>query len=149
MIETWSRGQADANMPEAILTDQAALVRRPPWWLARARLILAALRKFDILPPSRILDAGCGWGVTLDSLERAGYAATGMDVSRQALEMLEADKKGDHDEADSKGWKRGPWNTADNCEKVMRKSASGKMNAENLGKLIENDDDTDTGLEAD
>jgi hypothetical protein len=33
--------------------------------------------------------------------------------------------------------------------KVMRKSASGKMNAENLGKLIENDDDTDTVLEAD
>ncbi len=31
MIETWSRGQADANMPEAILTEQAALVRRHPW----------------------------------------------------------------------------------------------------------------------
>jgi SAM-dependent methyltransferase len=93
MIETWSRGQADTNMPEAILTEQAALVRRHPWWLARAKLILAAIQKFSVLPPSRILDAGCGWGVTLDSLERAGYAATGMDISRQALEMLEAGKQ--------------------------------------------------------
>ena len=92
MIETWSRGSADANMPEAILTEQAALVRRHPWWLARARLILAALKRNNVLPPSRILDAGCGWGVTLESLEQAGYAAAGMDISRHALEMLDADK---------------------------------------------------------
>ena len=93
MIETWSRGQADANMPEAILTEQASLVRRHPWWLARARLILAAIKCNDVLPGSRILDAGCGWGVTLESLEQAGYAAAGMDISRQTLEMLEAGKQ--------------------------------------------------------
>lgn len=92
MIETWSRGQADANMPEAILTEQAVLVRRHPWWLARARLILAALRRNEVHPPGRILDAGCGWGVTLESLELAGYSAVGMDISRQALEMLESSK---------------------------------------------------------
>ena len=91
MIETWSRGNADTNMPESILTEQAALVRRHPWWQARARLILAALKQNGIEPPSRILDAGCGWGVTLESLEHAGYTAAGMDISRQALEMLEAD----------------------------------------------------------
>jgi len=93
MIETWTRGSADANMPEAILTEQAALVRRHPWWLARARLILAALQRYNILPPSRVLDAGCGWGVTLESLEQAGYVAAGMDISRQALEMLQTDRQ--------------------------------------------------------
>ena len=93
MIETWSQGQADSNMPEDILTEQAALVRRHPWWLARARLILSVLQRNDVLPPSRILDAGCGWGVTLASLEQAGYTAAGMDISRQALEMLEAGKQ--------------------------------------------------------
>ncbi|MFN0016744.1 MAG: class I SAM-dependent methyltransferase [Pirellulaceae bacterium] len=92
MIETWTRGSADANMPEAILTEQAALVRQHPWWLARARLILAALKRNNVLPPSRVLDAGCGWGVTLESLEQSGYVAAGMDISRQALEMLQADK---------------------------------------------------------
>jgi SAM-dependent methyltransferase len=36
-----------------------------------------------------VLDAGCGWGVTLDALERHGYRATGMDVSRRTLERLD------------------------------------------------------------
>jgi SAM-dependent methyltransferase len=36
-----------------------------------------------------VLDAGCGWGVTLDALERRGFDAVGMDISRRALERLD------------------------------------------------------------
>lgn len=90
MLETWNTGLADSNMPEAILTEQAALVRRHPWWQARARLTLAILAQHKITPPQRILDAGCGWGVTLEHLEHSGFTAVGMDISRQALEMLDS-----------------------------------------------------------
>ena len=91
MIETWSRGSADANMPEAILTEQAALVRRHPWWLARARLILAALKRNNVLPPSRILDAGCGWGVTLESLEHSGYTVDALENGEKGLAAFKKD----------------------------------------------------------
>jgi hypothetical protein len=36
MITTWSLGDADEGMPEKILVEQARLVRRHPWWRARA-----------------------------------------------------------------------------------------------------------------
>src|SRR5262245_14880069 len=39
--------------------------------------------------PARVLDTGCGWGVTLDALEAAGYRTSGLDVSRRALERLD------------------------------------------------------------
>jgi SAM-dependent methyltransferase len=35
------------------------------------------------------MDAGCGWGVTLDSLEKDGYDAIGLDQSRRALERID------------------------------------------------------------
>jgi len=37
-----------------------------------------------------VLDAGCGWGVTLSALERRGYHASGLDIARNALERLDA-----------------------------------------------------------
>lgn len=89
MIVTWSRGNADENMSEAILTDLAGLVRRHPWWQARATLALALLRNMQVHPPARVLDVGCGWGLNLAALERAGYRTTGLDVSRRALEGLD------------------------------------------------------------
>jgi SAM-dependent methyltransferase len=89
MITTWSSGPADANMDEAILVELAATVRRHPWWWARARLTLRLLDRSGIRPPARLLDAGCGWGVTLEALERGGYRAAGMDVSRRCLEALD------------------------------------------------------------
>jgi SAM-dependent methyltransferase len=52
-------------------------------------LTLALLDRLGIRPPARVLDAGCGWGVTLDALERRGYRADGMDISRRALERLD------------------------------------------------------------
>jgi SAM-dependent methyltransferase len=89
MIATWSVGIADENMSEDILVDLAETIHRHPWWRARAVLTLALLRRLGVGPPARVLDAGCGWGVTLGALERAGYRAVGADVSRRALERLD------------------------------------------------------------
>ena len=36
-----------------------------------------------------MLDAGCGWGTTLEALEARGYRAVGADISRKALELLD------------------------------------------------------------
>jgi SAM-dependent methyltransferase len=89
VIERWSAGIADQNMAEDILLDLGPIVRRHPWWQARARLTLRLLVELQQKPPAQVLDAGCGWGVTLDALEKAGYAATGLDQSRNALEQLD------------------------------------------------------------
>lgn len=89
MIASWSAGRPDRHMDEAILVALGRLVRRHPWWRARARLTVALLEQLGVLPPARVLDAGCGWGVTLDALERRGYRPTGLDVSRRALEQLD------------------------------------------------------------
>lgn len=89
MIATWSEGVADENMAEAILVELAGIVRRHPWWHARAALTLELLQRLDVLPPARVCDAGCGWGTTLEALERAGYSVVGLDISRSMLERLD------------------------------------------------------------
>jgi SAM-dependent methyltransferase len=89
MITTWSSGIADYNMNEDILVRLRGKISPHPWWHARSRLTLALLRKFGVTPPARVLDVGCGWGTTLAALERAGYTAVGLDVSRSALELLD------------------------------------------------------------
>jgi SAM-dependent methyltransferase len=89
VIECWSQGIADDNMAEEILVELDHLVRRHPWWQARAALTLELLRELGVEPPARVLDAGCGWGVTLGALERQGFQAVGMDVSRRTLERLD------------------------------------------------------------
>lgn len=89
MIETWSAGAVDESMPEGILTDLMEQVWEHPWWTARANLMLALLSRSGVRPPARVLDAGCGWGVNLQALERRGYRADGLDISRRALERLD------------------------------------------------------------
>jgi 2-polyprenyl-3-methyl-5-hydroxy-6-metoxy-1,4-benzoquinol methylase len=89
MITEYSRGHADDNMAEEILVELAAMVRAHPWWQARTELTLALLRQRAIDPPARVLDVGCGWGVTLEALESRGYQVVGLDVSRRALEQLD------------------------------------------------------------
>jgi len=89
VIARWSAGVADDNMAEDILVDLGGLIRRHPWWRARTRLTLRLLRRLGVVPPSKVLDAGCGWGTTLAGLERAGYLSTGADISRRALQELE------------------------------------------------------------
>ena len=89
MIVIWSEGPADDYMDEAILVELGRRVRRHPWWRARARLTIAILERAGVNPPARVLDAGCGWGVTLDALERRGYRVTGLDISRRVLDGLD------------------------------------------------------------
>jgi 2-polyprenyl-3-methyl-5-hydroxy-6-metoxy-1,4-benzoquinol methylase len=89
VIERWSGASVGDNMPEEILLELAADVRRHPWWQARARLTLRLLHELGLDPPARVLDTGCGWGITLEALERSGYQAIGLDVSRRALERLD------------------------------------------------------------
>ena len=36
MITTWSQGEPDAFMPGAAVTELSGLIRRHPWWQARA-----------------------------------------------------------------------------------------------------------------
>jgi SAM-dependent methyltransferase len=94
MIATWSAGAPGAYLAAEELAEQCALVRRHPWWRARADLVLALLPQLGVRPPSRVLDAGTGWGVTFRALERRGYRVTGLDVSRPALELLEREDPG-------------------------------------------------------
>jgi SAM-dependent methyltransferase len=89
MIHTWTKGLADEHMSEDMLVYLAPIIRRHPWWKARASLLLELLERGGIAPGARVLDAGCGWGVTLDALERRGYRADGLDISRRSLERLD------------------------------------------------------------
>ncbi|MGP0070284.1 MAG: class I SAM-dependent methyltransferase [Isosphaeraceae bacterium] len=89
MIARWSEGIADDNMAEDILVDLGTLIGRHPWWRARTALTLELLDRLGIRPPARVLDAGCGWGTTLEALEARGYRAVGADISRKALELLD------------------------------------------------------------
>ncbi len=75
MIESWSKGVADESMAEEILVNLAANVRRHPWWRARTALSLDLLERLGVVPPARVLDVGCGWGVTLEALEVRGYTS--------------------------------------------------------------------------
>jgi SAM-dependent methyltransferase len=89
MIVTWSKGPADDAMPEEALVENLQLVRGHFWWQTRAELALATLRRYGIAPPASVLEVGCGWGVNLDALEAAGYAASGLDISRPILERID------------------------------------------------------------
>ena len=89
MITKWSEGDADVNMDEDILVELSQTIHRHPWWRARASLTIALLKRLGVNRSARVLDAGCGWGVTLSLLERCGYRADGLDISRRALDQLD------------------------------------------------------------
>jgi 2-polyprenyl-3-methyl-5-hydroxy-6-metoxy-1,4-benzoquinol methylase len=93
MIHTWSSGAPDAHMAEELLTDLSHLVRQHPWWQARARLALRLLTALGVTGPASVLDAGCGWGVTLAALETSGYRTVGLDVSPQILQVLDTPQR--------------------------------------------------------
>lgn len=90
MITRWSSGAPETNMGEELLTGVIDIARKHPWWHARARLAIRLLRTFDVRAGAFVLDAGCGWGTFLPALEAAGYRVAGLDVSRRALEGLDA-----------------------------------------------------------
>jgi SAM-dependent methyltransferase len=81
-------------MDEEILLELGPIVERHPWWEARAALVLRLLDDLSVRPPVLVLDAGCGWGVTLAALEKHGYRSIGLDVSHRALAKL--DRPGRH-----------------------------------------------------
>ena len=76
-------------MADAILVDLGDIIERHPWWLARGELLLKLLRRAGHQDPCRIIDVGCGWGTNLSLLESAGYAVSGLDISRGVLERLD------------------------------------------------------------
>jgi SAM-dependent methyltransferase len=76
-------------MDEEILVELPTIVKRHPWWRARALLTLDLLVRLGIRGSSRLLDAGCGWGVTLETFEQSGYHVVGADISRRCLEQLD------------------------------------------------------------
>jgi 2-polyprenyl-3-methyl-5-hydroxy-6-metoxy-1,4-benzoquinol methylase len=89
MIETWSEGPVDDAMPEQLLVSTMESVQRHPWWKARAKIAVDVLAKFNVQPPARIFDVGCGWGTNLAALEKAGYGVVGFDISRRVLRMID------------------------------------------------------------
>jgi SAM-dependent methyltransferase len=93
MIVEWSSGIPDAHMAEDLLTEVGQIVRRHPWWRSRARLAIKLLRALGVSSTSSVLDAGCGWGVTLTALEAAGYRTTGLDISRGVLDLLDTPQR--------------------------------------------------------
>lgn len=89
MISVLSEGSADEVMPETMLTTTLDRVRKHPWWHARADLAIEVLRRNRVLPPATVIDVGCGWGVTLEAMETAGFTVIGLDISRQILEKID------------------------------------------------------------
>ena len=92
MIKTWSVGTPDA-MDEKLVLATCASAERHPWFRARSRLVSALLADEGLEPPARVLDIGCGWGVTLAHLERQGFAVTGLDISRKSLVRLDSPQR--------------------------------------------------------
>ena len=79
----------EKNMDEEILISLSDIVSRHPWWAARTNLVLELMEGLRILPPSSVLEVGCGWGTNLEALEAEGYQITGLDISRRALDRLD------------------------------------------------------------
>jgi len=76
-------------MPEDMLVETLAKVRRHPWHHARAHLTIRLLRSLGIRPPASIMEVGCGWGLNLTALESLGYHTTGMDISPRVLARID------------------------------------------------------------
>src|SRR4051794_20556485 len=51
-----------------------ALDERHWWYRGRRRMLAALVERTAVPPGARVLDAGCGWGRTLDELARYGTA---------------------------------------------------------------------------
>ena len=90
MIERWSAGIADQNMAEDILLDLGPIVRRHPWWQARARLTLRLLADLQIRSPRHRCWTPAADGA-LHSMPSKTPATRrpGLDQSRSALEQLD------------------------------------------------------------
>ena len=98
MIERWSEGIADDNMAEEILVELAALIRRHPWWQARAALTLDLLRAGPAAPgagPRRGLrlgrHPGCPGTAGLSGRRHGHLAADAREAGPAGPRLIEAD----------------------------------------------------------
>ncbi|ADV64260.1 Methyltransferase type 12 [Isosphaera pallida ATCC 43644] len=89
MIETWSVNDPEHTMSDELLAPLRDRVRGHFWWRARSETVRRILELRQVPRDAAILDVGCGWGTTLEALERDGRRVVGMDVSRKSLEALE------------------------------------------------------------
>jgi cyclopropane fatty-acyl-phospholipid synthase-like methyltransferase len=69
-------------MSEYILVYLEPVILQHPWWQALAELLLSHLDQSGVPAGATVLDAGCGWSVTLQALEHRGYRTIGLDISR-------------------------------------------------------------------
>lgn len=63
MIDTWSRGNAAAFLPDDAFVRMTEHMHRHLWWRACSRLVRSILRALGVQPPASVIDVGCGWGV--------------------------------------------------------------------------------------
>ncbi len=85
MIHNLIDHQTTNPMDDEMLVTLESVVRKHPWWIQRAKLTEMILRAEGISIDSRILDVGCGWGVTMDYLEGKGWKVDGLDISIEAV----------------------------------------------------------------
>jgi len=57
------------------------------WWYAALRELVLSWLRLTVNPGARVLDAGCGTGMTAAVLAREGYAVTACDPSTDALRL--------------------------------------------------------------
>jgi SAM-dependent methyltransferase len=67
---------SDSALPDALRESEP----RHFWFAGRNRVILAAIKRLGLRPPARIMDIGCGSGMVLQALLRAGYRADGIEM---------------------------------------------------------------------
>lgn len=54
-----------------------------------ARTILTALVVSDLAPEARVLDMGCGWGISTEMLAFSGCAVTAVDINPEFVQLVE------------------------------------------------------------
>ena len=89
MIERWSEGNAADGMAEEILVELADLVRRHPWWQARAALTLEPAGAAGHPPPGPGPRRRLRLGGHARGPGTARLPGHGLDISRRTLEKLD------------------------------------------------------------
>lgn len=85
----------DEDYPLPLHDLVAEVEERHFWFAARNRVILSTLRRVaGPLEGKRLLDVGCGSGLVLAMLERAGLQVAGLDMHREPLVRARARVRG-------------------------------------------------------
>jgi len=53
----------------------------------RGGLVIDLLKSFDMAPPKRIIEIGCGGGIFSEYIARQGYNVLGVDISMEAIKV--------------------------------------------------------------